>query len=158
MDIKRNLCARLGIVLGLGWAMPASGALVLTGTYDPTGDANDVDASFTFASGTGGGSAANIIDLATFKSAVALAFANGTGGVMGADGPSDTLTSNTATSSTFGAGYSVSFVNSTGNLSIGAGDAGNQRIPTSGAVSSDTTTGGRYGKGSNPTSSLTPSR
>lgn len=141
---KKYGCWLFAIV---GPAMPASAAFVVSGVYDPAGDANDVDASFTFASGTGGTSAANIVDLATFKSAVALAFADGTGGVMGFDDTAGSMTANTVTSNSFGAGYTVSFVDAVGSMSRGFGDATDNRRPTSGAVAGDTTSGGRLAKG-----------
>ena len=73
-------------------AASASASVVTTGTYDENVvRANTVDASATFASATGVGSAANVLDVATFTSAVAAANAAGFGGVVGFDALTDTV-------------------------------------------------------------------
>lgn len=114
--------------------IPASAAITLSGVYDPGSDANDVDANAAFASGTGGITAANRMDLAAFKPLVADAFATGTGGVLSFDDPSDTIDSSIAFTSSPFSGLTTTFTFTTGNTSIfsetppGAGN----RLATSG--------------------------
>lgn len=131
MKYKSQILTCLTVFLFV-FGSSAHAAIQLSGVYDPTGDNNDVDQSGTFASGTGGGSAANVLDLATFKSLVANAFTAGTGGVLSFDGASDTLDSTTAfTSSSFGNGVTVTFNTSSASSGITATTSGG-RVPTSG--------------------------
>lgn len=108
-------------------------ALTLVGSYDPTGDANDVDRSATFLSGSVPGiTSANVLNLATFQGLVSTAFTNGNGGVIDFEGGSDSLTSGGTvfTTSSFG-GRTLSFATDEGALSIGG--AGSGRVATSGS-------------------------
>jgi len=107
-------------------------ALSSVGTYDPTGDDNDADQSAEFGSGSNGSiTSANVLDLATFQGLVSTAFTNGNGGVIDFEGASDSITSgDTFTTNTFG-GRTLSFTNTTGNLSIVGGSGG--RLPISGS-------------------------
>ena len=109
------LAAACGISL---LAASASANVVTTGTYDENVvRANTVDASATFASATGVGSAANVLDVATFTTSVAAANAAGFGGVVGFDAATDTVDGGSA------AGFSGFTANyGTKTLSIGQGD------------------------------------
>lgn len=82
--------------------------------------------------------------MATFKSLVATAFTNGTGGVLNLDSVGDSMSDNTVITNNFGGGpYSLSFVNTTGTLSVGSSITAG-RLPTSGG-----TNGGRFAKADN---------
>jgi len=117
------------------FAGSSQAALTLVGTCDPAipPSANVADQSATFGSASDPSiTAANVLDLATFRIAVATAFTNGNGGVIDFEGGSDILTSSGTvfTTSSFG-GRTLSFTNTTGDLTIGA--AGSGRIALSGS-------------------------
>jgi len=125
----------IGFISFASTITPSDAAITLSGVYDPGSDANDVDASAAFASGTGGITAANTLDLATFKPLVANAFTAGTGGVLSFDSPSDTIDSSTAFTSGSFSGFTTTFTFSSGNTTIYTGTLpgpGN-RVPTSGS-------------------------
>jgi len=124
----------IGSVAFTSTIIPASAAITLSGVYDPGSDANDVDASAAFASGTGSITAANRMDLATFKPLVASAFTAGTGGVLSFDTVGDTVNSPTSFTSSSFSGFTTTFTFSTGNTSIFSGSvpAPGGRVPTSG--------------------------
>ena len=126
---KAGLATASALLLFAG---SSQAALTLVGTYDPTGDANDADRSATFLSGSVPGiTAANVLDLATFQTAVSTAFTNGNCGVIDFEGGSDSITSgDTFTTSSFG-GRTLSFTNATNDLSIVGGSGG--RVPISGS-------------------------
>jgi len=118
------------------FAGSSQAALTLVDTYDPASDLNDVDQSATFGSGSVAGiTAANVLDLATFQTAVSTAFTNGNGGVIDFEGGSDSLTggaNEVFTTSAFG-GRTLSFTD-TGDAgrTLSIGGAGSNRLPISG--------------------------
>jgi len=69
------------VTLAVGLSAPAM-ATALVGTYDADPDDNDVDQSAAFSSGTGGATAANVTDVATFSASVSAAFLANNGGVL----------------------------------------------------------------------------
>jgi len=129
------IAAAIGTVTFASTVIPSSAAITLSGVYDPGSDANGVDASAAFGSGTGSVTAANRMDLATFKPLVASAFANGTGGVLSFDSPTDTINNSTSFTSSPFSGFTTTFTFETGNTTIfnGTLPGGGNRVPTSGS-------------------------
>ena len=76
----------MGIACTMGLISATANAAALVGTYDEQAtQANSVNQSATFATGTGGATAANVLNAATFKTAVEAAFTAGIGGVLDFD-------------------------------------------------------------------------
>ena len=60
----------------------ANGSFISVPAIDPASDANDIDQDAAHAAHTGVATAANVVNLATFRSAVSAAFAQNFGGVI----------------------------------------------------------------------------
>ena len=135
--------AVLSLILAL--TLHAQAAFTTVGTYDPAADANDVDQSATFVSGTGGASALNVLDLATFKGLVNTAFGANLGGVI--DFESGNLENTSGGTDDDGGRNIRSFYGTSGlkTLIISSNDdnddydyvgaTSNGRVPTSGTTS-----------------------
>ena len=138
-----GLIAAAGLLAG---APPASASFITVGTIDPAGDSNDVDQSAAYVSSTGAGSAANVVNLGVFRTAVAAAFAENRGGVIDFEVRNDaggtpigSLDAATILSGRYGIGASQVSGAKSLQLTSGSGTwnwpaaTSNGRVPTSGA-------------------------
>ena len=125
----------ISFVLVLGLTGAAEATFDTVGVYDPDDEPhhNQVDQSGTYDSHTGNAGPENVIDLATFQALIGLAFDADAGGVVDfedARGSRDgqDIIANFGVSRT----KSVTFTDTTGNLSGGSGSSSGNRQPTSG--------------------------
>jgi len=139
----RELVRSVSFVLVLGLtAGVAEAAFDTVGVYDPDDDPhhNQVDQSGVYNSHTGNAGPENVIDLATFQELIGPAFDADGGGVVDAERESGSrdgqdIIANFGVSRT----KSVTFTETSGNLSYGSGGSDGGRLPTSGD--------GRFSKG-----------
>lgn len=120
----------------------------VTGVYDETGRGNTVDASFSAAptAVTGSGPAPTLLDVATFKTTIAAAFAAGRGGVMTFDDVTGPQTAQTSMQATYGVGQTLTISN-TG--SSGAG-TWSMDMGSTAAITSTPISGSNYLRLGNP--------
>ena len=123
----------VGFMLALGGVAQADFDTV--GVYDPDDDPhhNQVDQSGVYVSHTGNAGPENVIDLETFQALIGPAFDADAGGVVDAEierGSRD----GSAIIANFGISRakSVTFTDTTGNLTHGSGGSSGNRLPTSG--------------------------
>ena len=142
--IAITLC---GIFCGALGLRSAAASFITTNVIDPA-STNDVDQSATFLSATGIATAANVIDLATFRTALTLNYADDLGGAIDFEvrndansNPVGSLDSPTQFSGRYGAsanlpsGYKVLNITSGSGTWNFPGPTTNGRTPTSGVNS-----------------------
>ncbi len=130
----------LGLTIGV-----AEAAFDTVGVYDPDDDPhhNQVDQSGVYDSHTGNAGPENVIDLATFQALIGPAFDADAGGVVDAESERGSRDGQDIIAN-FGVSRakSVTFADTTGNLTRGSGGSDGNRLPTSG--------NGRFSKAESP--------